>query len=181
MTGPHHCDHGVLGVDRARGRGVDHVSERTEVVLGPDVLGECEESVELGGDHVGVGHPVPLDELEHALGGPLVHQYHGVAHVDGSTGEPEHGGVIQRRPHDMDVVVAGVDPEQEQDPGQGDGHLVGVRTRQRPADTLGVPRRPRGVVHGVAEAPVVGPVRPLVVPHLGVGGEARDVTDRQAP
>ena len=146
----------------------------------PDVLGQGEESVELGGHHVRVRHPVALDELEHALGAPLVHEHHGVAHVDGRAREPQHGGVVQRRAHDVDVVVAGVDAEQEQDPGQADGHLVGVRARQRPADALGVARGPRGVVHGVAQAAVVGPVGPLVVAQLRVGGEAGDVTDGQA-
>ena len=69
-------DHLVLHVDRARGGGVDHVAQRRDVVLGPDVLGEREEPVELRGHHVRRRDPAFLDETQHVLGKPLVHQHH---------------------------------------------------------------------------------------------------------
>ena len=71
------------------------------------------------------GHPVLLDELEHLLGDPLVHEHDGVAEVDGGAREAHHGGVVERRAHDVDVVVLGLDAEQEQDAGQAEGRLLG--------------------------------------------------------
>ena len=112
--------------------------------------------------------------------GPLVHEDDGVAHVDGGAREAQHGRVVERRADDVDVVVAGLDAEEQQEPAETDGGVVGIDTRQAPAHTLGVAGGARGVVHGVAQAAVVGQVGLLVVAHLGVGGEAGDVAHGQA-
>ena len=52
--------------------------------------------MELGGHHVGMGDPVALDQLEHGLTGPLVHEDDGVTHVDGGAGEAQDGRVVER-------------------------------------------------------------------------------------
>ena len=122
-------DHVVLDVDRAGGGGVDHVAQRRQVVLGPHVLGQGQQAVELGRHHVGGGHPVALDEPQHLFGRPLVHEHHGVAHVERRAPEAQHGGVVERRADDVDVVVMGLDAEEEQDAGQAEGGLVGSRRR----------------------------------------------------
>ena len=45
-------------------------------------LGQGEQPAELGGDHVRVGHPVPLDQREQFLGLEAVHQYDRVTELD---------------------------------------------------------------------------------------------------
>ena len=112
-------DHLVLHVDRARRRGVDHVAQRGHVVLGPHVLGQRQQAVELGRHHVRGGDPALLDEAQHVLGQPLVHEHDGVAQVQRRAPEAQHGGVVQRRADDVDVVVLGLDAEEEQQPEPG--------------------------------------------------------------
>ncbi len=79
------------------GRGaVDGVPHRGHVVAGPHVLGKGQQPVELGGDHMGVGAAVGVDETEHLLRCPLVHEDQPVADVQGRARELEDGGVVQR-------------------------------------------------------------------------------------
>ncbi len=137
-------DHLALDVDGARGSGVDHVAEGGHVVAGPRLLREGQQPVELGRHHMGRGHPVALDELEHVLGQPLVHEDDGVAQMDGGSGIPDDGRVVERRADDVDVVVVGLDPEQEEDPRQPEGRLLGGGTAQaagtRPSGSRSCPR-----------------------------------------
>ena len=55
--------------------------------------------------------------------------------VDGGAREAQDGGVVERRADDVDVVVVGLDAEQEEDPGQAEGRLLGGG----PAQLAGTP------------------------------------------
>ena len=75
-------DHPALDVGRTRGGGVDHVAQRRQVVRCLHVVGQREQPVELRRHHVAVGDLVPVDQLQHALGCPFVHEDDGVPDVE---------------------------------------------------------------------------------------------------
>ena len=133
--------------------------------------------MELGGDHVRRRHPALLDQPQHVLGQPFVHEHDGVPQVQRGAAEAQDGRVVQRRADDVDVVVLGLDPEEEQQSRQSERRLLGGHAQKLAKDALGIPRRARGVVHDVAEGPVLGHARRLGVAHLGVRGEAGHVAN----
>ena len=45
--------------------------------------------------------------------------------VDGGARVAHDRGVVERRAHDVDVGVVGLDPEEEEDSGQAEGRLLG--------------------------------------------------------
>ena len=83
------------------------------------------------------GGLVPLDAFELALGIPLVHQHDGVAEVERHRGPVVHGGVIERRLHDLDIVVMGLGAEERSGPRGG---FVGIMPNSAGVDPL----RPTG-------------------------------------
>ena len=66
---------------------------------------------------------------QHVLGQPLVHQHDGVPEVHRRAPEAQHRRVVERRADDVDVVVLGLDPEEEQQPGQPERGLLGGDAR----------------------------------------------------
>ena len=72
----------------------------------------------------------------------------------------------------MDVVVLGLDPEEKQEAGQAQRRLFGRRVEELAKDPLGVARRPRGVVHDVADRTILGQRGGLRIAHGGVRNEA---------
>ena len=155
-------------------------SQRGHVVLGAGLLGQRQQPVELGRHHVRAGHPVLLDEREHLLGDPLVHQHHGVEEVDGGARVAQDGGVVERRADDVHVGVVGLDAEQEEDPRQPECRLLGGGPAQLAEHPLGIAGGPRGVVHHVADGPIGRIGGRSVVAHGGVGAEAGDLAHREA-
>ena len=172
-------DHLVLHVDRTGSGGVDHVLEGRHVVLGPGLLRQGEETVELRGHHVRIGDLVLLDELQHLLGDPLVHDHHRVQQVDGGSRVAQDSGVVEGGTDDVDVIVVRRDPEQEEDPRQTDGGLFGRGPAQRPEHPLGIARGARGVIHDVADGPVGRIAGRLGVAHPGIGPESEDLAHRE--
>ncbi len=136
--------------------------------------------MELRRHHVRGRHAPLLDEPEHLLGHPLVHEDDGVPQVQRRAREAEHGRVVQGRAHNVHVVVLGLDPEEEEQSRQPERGLLGRDPGELAEDPLGVARRPRRVVHDVADGPVLGQRRRARVAQRGVGGEARDPSDREA-
>ena len=78
-----------LELDRAgRGR-VDHLPQRRHVVLRAHVLGQRHQPVQLRGHHGDVGDAVLVDQLQRALGVPLLHEHDGVLEVQREVPEVE--------------------------------------------------------------------------------------------
>ena len=106
---------------------------RRDVVLGAHVVGQREQAVELRRHHVRRGHLVLVDQLEHALGCPLVHEHDRVAHVQ-RVGRPhQHGGVVERRAGDVHVVVERLHAEHALEAGVQLAQDVGVDVDERRA------------------------------------------------
>ncbi len=121
-----------------------------------------------------------LDELEHGFGRPLVHQDHGVPQVDRGSRVAQHGRVVERGAHDVDVVVPGLDAEQEEDAAQAERRLFRRGPAQRAEHPFRVAGGPRRVVHDVADGPVRRVVGGLAVTHGGQRREADDLADGEA-
>ena len=127
---------------------MDDGPQRRDVVAVTGYLGPGEQPAELRGHHVGVGHPVPLDEGEQRLGLETVHQHDRVAELDRDRREVQHRRVVERRAAQVHVVVEGGERENPEEPGGGPRHLVRVLAGQRAPYALGAARRARGVDHG---------------------------------
>ena len=80
----------------------------------------------------------------------------------------------------MDVVVLGLDVEQEEDAGLAQRRLLGGQAAELAEDALRIARRARRVVHDVADGPVGRVGGGLGVAHAGVGAEAGQVPDPEA-
>ena len=136
--------------------------------------------MELGRHHVAGGDAVLLDQPQHLLGRPAVHQHHRVSEVHGGRGEHQHRGVIERRAADVDVAVLGLAAEEAEESAHQRRHRVGIERRERPAHALRAAGGARGVVHHLAGGAVLGKRRRLARRELGEGTEAGDVSDREA-
>ncbi len=62
--------------------------------------------------------------------------------------------MVEGRADDVDVVVLGLDAEEEEDAAEPDGGVLGGCADERPVDALGVAGGARGVVHDVADGAV---------------------------
>ncbi len=172
-------DHRAFDVVGAGCGAVKGVPHRAHVVPRAGLLGQCEQPVELGGHHMRVGAAVSVDQGQHALRRPLVHQDEAVAEVQRGTGELQHGRVVERRADQMDIAVERLDTEDAEE--SAEVGVLGCGTGQRAANTARAPRGARGVVHDPAQGPVGGRGPGLSVEELGVRPEAVDVTDGVAP
>ncbi len=159
---------------------MDHRPQRRHVVAVPHLLGQLEQAVEHGRDHVGVGDLVALDALEGALRGPPVHQHDGVAHVQRHRRPVVDRGVVGGCLGDLHVVVVGHGPEEHEQAPRPCGGLVGMGVAQPPAHPLGPAGGARGVEHERPGRQVVGPGLRLTVDELGEGPEARHPAHREA-
>lgn len=131
--------------------------------------------MELGGHHMGVGAAVRLDQGQHVLRRPLVHQDEAVADVQRGAGELQDGGVVERGADQMDVVVERCDAEDGEESAEVGG--LGLGAGQRAADAARASGGARGVVHDPAQRAVAGRGLRLPVEELGVGPEAAGRTD----
>ena len=159
---------------------MNHVAKTRHVVLCPCGFIEFQESVELRWNHVTGCHVVLLNELQHLLWSPLVHEDNGVAHVDRRTTKTSYGSVVQRRANDVHVVVLRLNAEQEQDSDQSECALFWGDAEQLAVDALWLTSRARGVVHDVAQGSVFGQRGWLVIAKSGVVVKTNDLANRQA-
>ena len=68
-------DDGALDVDGTGRCAVHHRTQRRQIVLAPHVGGQGQQTVEHRGHHVGVRHPVRLDEVQRRFGIPALHHH----------------------------------------------------------------------------------------------------------
>ena len=87
--------------------------------------------------------------------------------------------MVERRADDVDVVVLGLQPEEEQHAAQAHRRLLGRGARERPAHPFGPSGGARRVVHHVPGRAVRGQVGGLTVLQVLVGAEAGNVADRE--
>ena len=153
---PPPLDHLPLDVRRAGRGAVDHAPQRGHVVPVARRRGQRQQPAELGGHHVRVGHPVPVDQREEFLRLEVVHQHDRVTELEGDRGEVQHRGVVERRAAQVHVIIERRQPEQPEEPAGGGRHLVRVLAGQRAAHALGPARGARGVHHGGARGARVG-------------------------
>ena len=136
--------------------------------------------MELGGHHVAVGDLVLVDQTQHLLRQPLVHQDHGVAQVQCRGAEDQHGGVVEGGAADVDVVVLGLQAEHAQEARGERGDDLGRDLGKRPAHALRLARGARGVVHHLAGGAALGHLAGLSLAELGEGAEALHAAQREA-
>ena len=74
--------------------------------------------------------------------------------MDGCPGEAHHGRVVERRAHDVHVVVVRLDVKQEQQAGQAQRGFLGRDPAQGPEDAFGVAGGAGGVVHDVTDGAI---------------------------
>lgn len=160
----------------ARGGAVDGVPHGGDVVAGLHLVGEGQQPVELGRHHMGVRAPVYVDDPQHLLGRPLVHQHQPVADVQGRARELEDRGVVERRADEVHVAVERPDAEDGEE--AAEIRLLGELAGQRAPDTAGAAGGARGVVHDPAEGTVGGHGTGLSVEEFGVRAETLDGADR---
>jgi hypothetical protein len=178
---PPPVEHALLDLDRARGGGVHHRAQRRHVETCPRFLGQGQEAVELRRHHVAVRDATALDELEHQLRCPAIHDDDGVPEMQGGRGEGEHCGVVHRRSAEMDVAVVRLGAEEPEQEACCAGRGVGVGSRQPPADALGPAGRAGGVVHRRPAGAVVGPGVGLPGRQFREGTEAGHIAHDEAP
>ena len=154
--GPEPVHEALLHMDGAGRGAVDDEAQRRHVVLVPGLLGQCEETVEHRGHHVGVRDLVLLDQSQRLLGVPAVHQHHSDPGHQGRVERERQGrGVVQRSCAEVGVGAGRV--------AGGDTDVGGQRARVGRArgsgggtiDALRATGRARRVEHRPSEDGVV--------------------------
>ena len=154
---------------------MNHHSQRGDVVLASNIFRKREKSVKLRRNHVTVCHSVTLDQRQHLLRIPTIHQNYFVPQLNRDGDEVQHRRVVERRPADVHMIVEGPDPEDREEATRRQRYLIGVGAGQRTPDTLRFARRPGGVEHGSTGCADLGTfVRGAEVAQRG---EAVDLTD----
>ena len=120
--------------------------------------------MEVGGDHVGGGDAVTLDEPECLLRVPAIHQHHGVAVVQREPRVGERGGVVHGRGAEVHVlapdrILLGAgrrDVKHAEVPGHAGRRLVRIGLLHGAAHPLGPAGSARGVLEELARDAVGG-------------------------
>ena len=155
---------------------MDDEAQRRGVIAGAHLLGQGEEAVEHGGNQVGVGDTVAVDQAQGLLRVPPVHEHHRHPAEEGNgQGEGQRGGVVERARAQMDVLTRAV-------PVHGDGSGRGAGADGlAPVHPLGAPGGARRVEHGGTEHGVLEVGDVLLVGDRLVAVEALDLaSDGQA-
>ena len=144
-------------------------------------LGERQHAVELGRHHVARGHSMLVDQAQALLGVPLLHQHRRVAEMQGVGRPHQHGGVIERRTRQVDVVVERLDAEEHHEHGVERTEIRRVHLGHRPPHSLGSAGGARRVVHRHAGGTTRRSGGRLVRGELVEGPEPGDVADGEPP
>ena len=153
---PQPVEQAALQVDRTRRRGVDDLPQRRHVVPGAHVLGERHEPVQLGRHHGDVGDAVLVDQLQRALGVPLLHEHDLVLEVQREVAERQRRQVVHRRRDEVHRVTTHLDVVAREVGAVRRHPGLGVELRQVALHRLRTARRARRVLHELARHPVVG-------------------------
>ena len=87
---------------------VHDAAQRGGVVARALGFGKQQQPAELRRNHMRVGDAVLLDVGQGLLRLPSVHQYHRVTEMERGSGESQDGGVVERRPAEVNIVGAGL-------------------------------------------------------------------------
>ncbi len=165
----------------ARACAVHEVAHRAHVVARTDLFGQPEQAVQLSGDHVRRRDALVLDAAQHTLGVEPIGEDDGVAEVQRRHGEPAHGGVAERRRHQVHARVERLDLEHAELPlCAGREDIVGVAEREPARHTLGPARRSRRVTEEGSRCAVLRCVDRVILEDRPEVAEPRVSREREA-
>ena len=138
-------DHATLDLGSARCRSMDHGAQRRHVVTGTDLVGQLEHPDEHGGDELGVGDSVLLNQPQALLGIEALHHDDRPPHPLHRRRPHQRCRVVERRRAQVDVALGEAHDALEHGGERGVG-AEGLAAQGAP-HTLRMARGARGVEH----------------------------------